>query len=181
IKSPDTERFTFEAILLLSILANFHKSDAAKLNPYLSRIKETDDKDLMQKICWASNYAADAAVKAYQEISNDSEPTLAATFGSFLTSLRPDRALASKPVDPPRELFKNQPIEAIVVLFPIFEFVHLNTTFPLILLESIPMGSDQMTSISRLSPPPFTILTLSSYLLTHASSTSSPRATAYAN
>jgi hypothetical protein len=63
IKSPDTERFTFEAILLLSILANFHKSDAAKLNPYLLRIKETDDKDLMRKICWASNYAADAAVK----------------------------------------------------------------------------------------------------------------------
>jgi hypothetical protein len=74
----------------------------------------------------------------------------------------------------------NRPIEAIVVLLPIFEFLHLNTTFPLILLESIPMSSDQMTS-SRWSPPPFTLLTLSSYLLTHASSTSSPRATAYAN
>jgi len=63
IKSPDTERFTFEAVLLLSLLANFHKSDAAKLNPYLVRIKETKDKDLMRKICWASNYAIDAAVK----------------------------------------------------------------------------------------------------------------------
>jgi hypothetical protein len=77
--------------------------------------------------------------------------------------------------------FLNRPIEAIVVLLPIFEFLHLNMMFPLILLESIPMGSDQMTSTSRLSPPPFTLLTLSSYLLTHASSTSSPRATAYAN
>jgi hypothetical protein len=75
----------------------------------------------------------------------------------------------------------NRPIEAIVVLLPIFEFLHSNATFPLILLESIPMGSDQMTSSSPLSPPPFTLLTLSSYLLTHASSTSSPRATAYAN
>jgi hypothetical protein len=137
--------------------------------------------------------------RAYQEISDDSEPTLAATFGSLLTSLRPDRALASRPVDPPRELFKNQygvlntlclcyvmrlanrPIEAVVVLLPIFEFLHLNRTFPLVLLESIAAVSDQMTPTSRLSPPPFTLLTLSSYLLTHASSTSSPRATAYAN
>jgi len=181
IKSPDTERFTFEAILLLSILANFHKSDAAKLNPYLLRIKETDDKDLMRKICWASNYAADAAVKAYQEISDDSEPTLAATFGALLTLLRPDRALSSTPVDPPRELFKNQPIEAIVVLLPIFEFLHLNEMFRLVLLESIPAASDQMNPSNRLSPLPFTFLTLASYLLTHASSTSSPRAIAYAN
>lgn len=46
--------------------------------------------------------------RAYQDISDDSGPTLAATFGSILTSLRPDRVLASKVVDPPRELFKNQ-------------------------------------------------------------------------
>lgn len=50
----------------------------------------------------------DPCSRAYQEISDDSEPTLATTFGSLLISLRPDRALASKPLDPPRELFKNQ-------------------------------------------------------------------------
>jgi hypothetical protein len=44
VKSPDTEHYTFEAVLLLAILANFHKSDAAKLNPYLKCIQDTQDK-----------------------------------------------------------------------------------------------------------------------------------------
>lgn len=63
ILSPDTEQYTFEAILLLAVLANFHKSDAAKLNPYLLKMKRTQDKELMRKICWASNFGLDAAVK----------------------------------------------------------------------------------------------------------------------
>ncbi|KAF8899008.1 hypothetical protein BD779DRAFT_1486579 [Infundibulicybe gibba] len=143
IKSPDTQRYTFEAILLLAILANFHKSDAAKLNPYLQRIRDTRDEDLMRKICWASNFALDAAIKTYQQISDDSvSPTLSKTLGSMIASWRPDRALASTQVDPPRELFKNH---------------------------------------SRLPPPPCTLLSLSSYLLTHAGSTASLRSTAYAN
>ena len=64
IKSPKTERYTFEAIILLSVLANYHKSEAAKLNPYLLRMKETDDDDLMRKICWASDFAAEMAIKS---------------------------------------------------------------------------------------------------------------------
>ncbi|KAL0068683.1 hypothetical protein AAF712_004399 [Marasmius tenuissimus] len=128
-KAPETERYTFEACLLLAILANFHKSDAAKLNPYLQRIKDTDDAELMRKIYWAANFALYTAVRwvakptserlvsvltslphrAYQEIHNDEpEPTFTTTLGSFLASMRPDRALASTPIDPPRELFKDQ-------------------------------------------------------------------------
>ncbi len=49
IKSPGTGKFTFEALLLLAVLANFHKSDAAKLNPYLKRIGWIDDRDLMRE------------------------------------------------------------------------------------------------------------------------------------
>jgi hypothetical protein len=63
VKSPDTERYTFEATLLLSFLANFHRSDAAKLNPYLQHIRDTGDIQLMRKICWAANFACDAAVR----------------------------------------------------------------------------------------------------------------------
>lgn len=63
ITSLETEQFTFEAALLLALLANFHKSDAAKLNPYLRRIRETQDDALMHKVCWASNFAADAVAK----------------------------------------------------------------------------------------------------------------------
>lgn len=46
--------------------------------------------------------------RAYQEISDDSVPTFVKSVGTLITSLRPDRALASQPLDPPRELFKNQ-------------------------------------------------------------------------
>ncbi|KAJ6575294.1 hypothetical protein B0H19DRAFT_1128072 [Mycena capillaripes] len=173
IKAPETEIYTFEAILLISLLANFHKS---KQNPYIQRIQETEDKDLMRKICWASNFALDAVVKAYQEISDDdTSQTLTATLGSMMSKLRPDRALT--PVDPPRELFKNQPIEACVVILPIFEFLRTNPAFPLVLISP----SEEGTKSSAISSPPASILSLSSYLLTHASSTSSPRAIAYAN
>ncbi|KAJ7070877.1 hypothetical protein C8F01DRAFT_1108188 [Mycena amicta] len=170
IKSPETETYTFEAILLLSVLANFHKS---KQNGYLMHIKETDDQELMRKVCWAANFALDATIKAYQEVSADDESrTLVDALGDMLTKFRPDRALT--PTDPPRELFKSQPIEACVVLLPVFEFLR-NPIFPLVLI------SPPESKSSALSSPPYTILSLSSYILTHASSTSSPRAIVYAN
>lgn len=63
VKSPEMEQYTFEAILFLAILANYHKSDAAKLNPYLKRIRETTDTDFMEKLCWASNFALGTSIK----------------------------------------------------------------------------------------------------------------------
>ncbi|KAI0964018.1 hypothetical protein AcW1_000938 [Taiwanofungus camphoratus] len=181
ITSPDTEQFTFEAALLLSLLANFHKSDAAKLNPYLRCIRETKNDELMRKICWASNFAADAVVKSYQNIHDDSPPTLVTAFGSLLEYLRPDRALASTPMDPPRELFKDQPIEACVILLPVFEFISANPTFRVILMESLASGPEEKGTTNQVSPLPYTLMTLFSYLLPHASSTHSSRSIAYAN
>ncbi|KIJ66287.1 hypothetical protein HYDPIDRAFT_174431 [Hydnomerulius pinastri MD-312] len=186
ITSPSTERFTFEATLLLSLLANFHKSDAAKLNPYLQRIRDTNDTELMRKICWAGGFACDAGVKAYQEISDDSIPTFAKSVGTLITSLRPDRALASQPLDPPRELFKNQPIEACVSLLPLFEFLFFNPLFTQTFMDSASPShhtttTTTTTTLTRNPPLPYTILSLSSYLLTHATSCSSPRAMTYAN
>ncbi|KZT02439.1 DUF1741-domain-containing protein [Laetiporus sulphureus 93-53] len=183
ITSQETEQYTFEAALLLSLLANFHKSDAAKLNPYLRCIRETDNHELMHKICWASNFAADAVVKTYQSISDDSPPTLQSTFGSWLYALRPDRALAATPVDPPKELFKDQPIEACVILLPIFEFLSVNSTFHTVFTEPLRNESleEHSSAGTKVAPLPYTLLTLFSYLLTHASSTHSSRAIAYAN
>ena len=68
VKSPETERYTFEATLLLSFLANFHRSDAARLNPYLQHIQDTSDIELMRKICWGANFACDAAVRCVPEM-----------------------------------------------------------------------------------------------------------------
>ncbi|KAI1789820.1 hypothetical protein LXA43DRAFT_1019739 [Ganoderma leucocontextum] len=180
--SPDTEQFTFEAVLLLALLANFHKSDAAKLNPYLRCIRETEDEGFMRMTCWAANFAASAVVKAYQSISDDSPPTLATSFNSFLSSLRPDRAFASAPVDPPRELFKSQPIEACVILLPLFEFLHGSPTFRKVFMSTLHTEEDSAKkTATRITPLPLTLISLSSYLLSHASSTSSPRAVAYAH
>lgn len=110
------------------------------------------------------------------------------TLGSMFESIRLDRALATKPLDPPKEL-KNQwenfsillleyiaeqwfrPIEACVSLLPIYEFLRANSKFPSITLERSSKGATLL----------FTSLSLSSYLLTHATSTSSPRSLAYAN
>ncbi|KAK0208779.1 hypothetical protein DFS33DRAFT_473524 [Desarmillaria ectypa] len=175
IKGSDTEQYTFEAVLFLALLADFHKSDAARLNPYLPQIKEIKDIDLMKKICWAANFALVASINRYQEISDDdTSPSLASTFGALISSLRPDRVLASTPVDPPRELFKNQPIEATVILLPLYEFLRGNMLFSSVFLSS--NEPDRAASF-----PSSTLLTLSSYLLTHATSTSQPRSVAYAN
>ena len=79
----------------------------------------------MRIICWACNFAIDASVKcahlvteiigclkifirAYQEIWDDSLPTLTTTLGSMIASLRPDRALVLRSTDPSREAFKTQ-------------------------------------------------------------------------
>lgn len=63
VKSPETEQLTFEASLFLSLLANFHRSDAAKLNPYLQAIKETEDRDFIRALVRSTNYAMDTVIK----------------------------------------------------------------------------------------------------------------------
>ncbi|KAH9997714.1 hypothetical protein BJV74DRAFT_826047 [Russula compacta] len=174
----ESGRFTFEVLLLLALLSNFHKSDAAKLNPFLRHIGEIVDVEVLRKVCWAAEFAAATTVGAYQAISDDSPPTMSSMIGSFVTSLRPDRAFSSTPVNTPKELFRNQPIEACIILLPILEFTLRNHTFPSILVESIKDAAGDENSRPPLAP---TILSLSSYLLTHATSTSSPRAIGYAN
>ena len=68
-----------------------------------------------------------------------------------------------------------------MTLLSVFEFLYFNPIFPGILVESISSPTDTRSPHTRLPPLPFTLLTISSYLLTHASSSSSTRAIAYAN
>ena len=63
IKGRETGRFTFEALLLLALLSNFHKSDAAKLNPFLRHIGEITDVEVLRKVCWAAEFAAGATAR----------------------------------------------------------------------------------------------------------------------
>lgn len=61
VKDPETTQYTFEAALLLSILANYHKLEAANLNPYLKRIRGSVDHTFLSKVCWAMGFAFDRA------------------------------------------------------------------------------------------------------------------------
>jgi hypothetical protein len=63
ILGTDTRKHTFEAMLLLALLANFHKSDAPHQNPYIAQIRQTQSRDLLQMIAWASNTSVEAVVK----------------------------------------------------------------------------------------------------------------------
>jgi len=71
-----------------------------------------------------------------------------------------------------------RPIEACVILLPIYEFLKANTTFSKVLEEYLSAQTDKS---ARVPPLPITMLSLSSYLLTHATTTSSSRSLAYAN
>ncbi|KXN88778.1 UPF0668 protein C10orf76 [Leucoagaricus sp. SymC.cos] len=183
IRSPQTEKFTFEAILLLCVLANFHRSDAARLNPYLRRLSTWEDVEFFRRVNWATNFALNAAIQSYRSISDDTPPqNLTSGIVSLFTSWRPDKALSATPIDPPKELFRDQPVEAAVALLPVFELVTVNSTFPSFLAQIIRSLGRNTAESGRTPPPavPLTAISLSSYILAHASSSSSPRALAYA-
>lgn len=64
VKGPETDKFSFEAALLLCVLANFHRSDAARLNPYLRKLTTCDDIEFYEKIIWATDFALNAAIRS---------------------------------------------------------------------------------------------------------------------
>lgn len=62
-KGTETQAFAFEAALLLAIISNFHRTDAAKLNPCLRSVKEVEDRELLKSVCYAANYTMDSVLK----------------------------------------------------------------------------------------------------------------------
>ncbi|KAF9535662.1 hypothetical protein CPB83DRAFT_888345 [Crepidotus variabilis] len=181
VKAPDTEQYTFEAILLLAILANYHKSDAAKLNLYLKRISDSTDGDFMRKLCWASNFTLQSSLTAYQDTQDDSAPTsIVSSLSSAMTRLRPDRILALSPLFSPsnQDKIKIQPVQATVVLLPVYEFLRGNPLFTTVLLEDLVAPAADTNQITSL---PCTLISLSSYLFSHASSISTTRSLGYAS
>ena len=71
-------------------------------------------------------------------------------------------------------------IEASVVLLPLFDFLHLNTIFTWAFLDAT-LNVNERAYNNWIPPLPCTVLSLSSYILTHASSSSSRQAMLYAN
>lgn len=73
-----------------------------------------------------------------------------------------------------------RPIEASVSLLPLFEFLFFNPLFTQVFTDTTHSDNGETTT-SRIPPLSYTVLSLSSYLLTHGTSSASPRAMAYAN
>ncbi|CUA69263.1 UPF0588 membrane protein [Rhizoctonia solani] len=146
IRSPTTTRYSFEAFLLLAVLANYHRADAASLNPYLKHIQETGDITLMHGLLWVTRYACARSVKAYRDIYDDTPPSFTSTMSSLFSVFRP--AAAPPPM---KELFSGQPIEASVILFPFFELFSQSQAFRAIFAETI--HPDPVKSQSRPTSP----------------------------
>lgn len=69
-----------------------------------------------------------------------------------------------------------RPIEAAAVLLPVFEFLDINQGFTEVLVKPFTQEDDSQDSVLVLS-----LVTASSYILTNATSSASPRAVAYAH
>lgn len=70
------------------------------------------------------------------------------------------------------------------MLLPLKEFLYSNASFPLLSTRPIPNSSAEAPTWIKSSPPTImlshSVLSLASYILTHATASGSPRATAYA-
>ncbi|QRV83599.1 hypothetical protein RhiJN_11615 [Ceratobasidium sp. AG-Ba] len=152
IRSPSTARYSFEALLLLSLLANYHRVDAASLNPYLKHIKEAHDDVLMQRLLWVARFAFTRSVQAYRDLYDDTPPSFTSTVSSIFSVFRPTLAASEPP--PMKEVFAHQPIEAAVILFPLFEFISQNPTFRLIFAQSVHPEPIELHSSRPSSPRP---------------------------
>ncbi|TFK30905.1 hypothetical protein FA15DRAFT_37443 [Coprinopsis marcescibilis] len=184
IRSPDTGSFTLHGTLFLAILANYHKSDAAKLNPYLKRIKECEDEVLMSKLCASVNESIEIAVRAYgNSCTTDASAvkSAASSITSAISLLRPDRLITRVTGQPSAapEAEKPQPVEAAVALLPLYEFLHGNGNFISILLK--PMQTEYQKDATQRSPLPVSLVNLASHLFTHGSTYNSPRTGSYVN
>ena len=67
-----------------------------------------------------------------------------------------------------------------MILLPVFEFLHGSATFRKVFADNLTAHVEKKTS-TPIPPLPITLLSLTSYLVSHASSSSSSRSIAYAN
>ena len=73
----------------------------------------------------------------------------------------------------------HRPIEAAIALLPFYEFLQLNQLFSSVFLGTLSSATNE--SKSTRPPLPIAALSLCSYILSHAGSTATARALAYAN
>ncbi|KAH7107043.1 hypothetical protein BKA62DRAFT_685856 [Auriculariales sp. MPI-PUGE-AT-0066] len=172
LRRSESASFSVECVLLLALLANYHKSDASALNAFLKGVKEAKDDAAFAQICVSVQVVCASTVRIYQDVSDDTPPSIVSAFSTMLSSLRPDKAFASTHVDI-RDQFKHLPPAQTVVLFAAHEFMHESASFRAVLIV------DTKSDNGTVAPCLHTLLSMSSYLFTHGSA--SPRSVAYAS
>lgn len=61
--SEGESRLDFKSCILLSLLANYHRTDAANLNPYLLRMSQETDEELLLSLARVAYLRCQAACK----------------------------------------------------------------------------------------------------------------------
>ncbi|KAH8835505.1 hypothetical protein DL96DRAFT_1702483 [Flagelloscypha sp. PMI_526] len=187
IKDPDTTRYTFEAVLFLTLLSNFHKqNNMSKQNIYLKHLTGLTDRKVLGSICWAANYVLQLAIDSYRQGEDtpsqlnylnpvDSFMSLSKSILKVGTDILPLPALlGSSPADSVKSHLQKQPIEGAVICWTLYEVLLVNPSFPTLLIDSID-GEDK-TQI----PLVFSVISLSSFLFSHATSIDTSRSFDYA-
>ncbi|TEB38887.1 hypothetical protein FA13DRAFT_1751440 [Coprinellus micaceus] len=147
------------------------------MNPYLKRMKELEDEEVMRKICRATVPSLEAAASAYASLYPAIGSSITTTLGSLF---RPDVLLSRVRSNsaPPKSASHDQelqPIPQAVTVLPVYEFMAGNAIFRRTLLSDLDSLSTCQSSWIG------TFLTLTSWILTNASSSSSGRTLSYAS
>ncbi|TIB75277.1 hypothetical protein E3Q24_00153 [Wallemia mellicola] len=167
ISSPTTTAFTYEATLLIGVLANYHKAQAQNLNRYLRRVRDFVETDVMKKIILITSTAMEKCISEY----HNRYPTR--SFSNTIMSIFPfsnsddDSNLST-------EVYSDLPLNVTAILLPFFEFINANSIFSGLLCEELLYRQSQNEPNA-----PLTLISALSYVFTHSSVAS--RAQAYAS
>lgn len=169
---PSTSPFTFESVLLLSLLANFRKYEAR--NPYLVRIEDFVDEVVMSRIARVVLGMCGKGVGEYVAITDDQPASFVASLtslvwslnitellGSFSLSLPPvpessssirkgkgkevDEVAGPKKGRKEEGAFSEMPPQVVVVLLPFYDLLNSNKVFSTLVFAE--------TDDGRASPP----------------------------
>ncbi|KAF8323104.1 hypothetical protein DL93DRAFT_625081 [Clavulina sp. PMI_390] len=178
-----------DASILLSLLVGYHKTDAANLNPYLSHISNEKDEQKLHAVGAIIQTRCDEALRSYQRIQDDAPPTLASSLSNTFTSLvaLPVRGFpqTSLSTSASKDSFAAMPPLEALALLPMKDFLLDNPSFPLLstrpIPQSAPEGPAWLKSLPATVHLAHSVISLASYILTHATASNSPRAAAYAS
>lgn len=188
-----------QPFLFISSLVNYHRTDAAQLNPYPAQLVELDDREVFRRALLYYTLESQKLIKyvdfirvaaaltfeqsSYQVVYDDRTPTLYATLSGFFGQLKPDRVLAPATAEAPSAQFINMfsfPLftKDILILYarPPPNAIFLVSMYDLMIYNEIFLSECAESDPASTFGP---ILSAFSYLATNAWSPSNKRASTY--